>query len=130
MLENGPLVPSANGNDLAGSEPSPDRSFAAPDYLSPGAAATLLPPMFGAAIQFPDLDDTDGWKTMIAGMDAYVSALMEKAGFGGRQSVEAREINGIKLFIAKSDALTNDDRAVILDFHGGALIAGSGRIAR
>jgi acetyl esterase/lipase len=102
------------------------RQLPAPAYLSQAAAATLSPSVLGAGRQYPALDDTRAWKTMIAGMDAFISELAAKTNPHAAGTVRELNTQGVRLFVAEPSNSAHNERGIILDFHGGGLIAGGG----
>jgi epsilon-lactone hydrolase len=111
------------------------RRIATPSSVSPQAQAAIsagsaaVPQRLAEPEAFPPLDDAAAWKARIAVMDEFIAL-----GFAGQDldvPTETLEIDGIDVFvITPPGADDGADAPVLLDIHGGALIAGGGDVCR
>jgi len=107
----------------------PARDIPIPTSVSPEAQAVLaMPPM--EAVEYPALDDVEGWRAMIAAYDETVAALLAERARGASVTTEVLDIDGLGVYVITPDGLADDDRRVFLDIHGGAFIYGRGDSCR
>ena len=79
----------------------------------------------------PPLDDATAWKAQIAATDEMIITGFAASAADIVATVEAREIAGVPVNVITPEAVgaagdASDDAVVMLDIHGGALIAGGG----
>jgi len=108
----------------------PAREIPVPAHLSPQAQAwlSMVPPSQTSA--YPALDDAEAWRQRIAVSDAMIMQMY----IGGRSpaglAIEAVDIDGVACFSLVPEGVTEADRRVYLDIHGGALIMGAGEVCK
>ena len=107
----------------------PARDIPVPTSVSAEAQAVLaMPPM--DAVEYPELDDIDGWRKMIAAYDETVSAILGDRTADAAVAIEERTVGGVRVYDITPDGLDDDDERVYLDIHGGAFIHGAGDSCR
>lgn len=106
----------------------PAREIPVPEYLSPVARAYLTPlPTWG---DYPPIEDKDAWRAYVAAVDeAVLSRFPAWSEATGTGAVE-RDVGGARIFDIVPAGLDPDDRGIILDLHGGALILCGGEMCR
>ncbi|MFD0440290.1 alpha/beta hydrolase [Streptomyces chartreusis] len=112
----------------------PSREIPVPTSVSPEAQAVLAlgkagPPHQWPTGPLPALDDTDGWRKMIAAHEASVLELF--ASFGSAMPASGSDFREVDLgafavHVITPEGVSPDDRRVYLDLHGGAWTLGSG----
>ncbi|HEX7853546.1 MAG TPA: alpha/beta hydrolase [Sphingobium sp.] len=107
----------------------PARSIALPSHLSPEARAQALQPMLSNP-PWPEPGDMDGWRALIARMDAMGEAGLTMMSQHLPGTVEERDVDGVRVFVATPAGVSDDDPSVYLDIHGGALLWGGGESCR
>lgn len=115
-------------DDNGGTISIPARDVPIPDYLSPVARAYLTPlPSWG---DYPPIDDKDAWRAYVAAVDEAVLSRFPawSASLGAR--AEVRDAGGARVFDIAPSAHEPDDRTIVLEFHGGALILCGGEMCR
>ncbi|HEX7873297.1 MAG TPA: alpha/beta hydrolase [Sphingobium sp.] len=107
----------------------PERHIPLPSHLSPEARAQAGQPMLSNP-EWPEQGDIDGWRALIARMDAVgeVGLTMMSQHIPG--TVEERDVDGVRVFVATPEGVGEDDPSVYLDIHGGALLWGGGESCR
>ena len=79
----------------------------------------------------PSLDDIEGWKARIGMMDDAVTTLFAARADAVGADVEVLTIKGIRVYAITPPGVDTDDSApILLDVHGGALVAGGGEACR
>jgi acetyl esterase/lipase len=107
----------------------PTREIPVPSHLSPAARAVLsMGPLGDSA--FPALDDAEAWRAMARERDAVVGAMMEPREAAFQGTVEELDCEGRAIFVVTPDEARDDDPRVYLEFHGGGLTMGGGRVCR
>jgi acetyl esterase/lipase len=107
----------------------PARDIPIPSSVSPEAQAVLaMPPM--EQVEYPALDDIDGWRAMIAAYDKTVAALLAERARSAPVTTEALDLGDFGVHVITPVGLADDDRRVYLDIHGGAFIYGRGDSCR
>lgn len=106
----------------------PRREVPVPRSVSPEAQAVLASVRPDAPPSFPDLEDREGWRTMIAERDAQTLALV--AGRAQAAEVETVEVGETVAYVVTPDGVPPEDDRVYLDLHGGAFIHGGGQLCR
>jgi monoterpene epsilon-lactone hydrolase len=74
------------------------------------------------AVIYPEPDDLAGWRAFVATANAQLRPMLQGALSHLPIQMETLERNGVRIYSATPHALAEDDRAVILDMHGGAFI--------
>ena len=87
-----------------------------------------MPPM--DEVEYPPLDDLDGWGAMIAAYDKTVAALLAERARSASVTTESLDLGDFGVYVISPAGLTDDDRRVYLDIHGGAFIYGRGDSCR
>ena len=104
----------------------PAREIPPPRGASEAASQALAAPR-PARAAYPELQDAEAWRRVIAAADAQRAA--QSAGLEPRlkADTQAMTLGGAPAFLAipRAERLI-DERHVLLDFHGGALIQGGG----
>jgi acetyl esterase/lipase len=97
----------------------PARTIASPAHLSDAARAYLRPL---PTAPYPALDDKDGWRTYVAAVDAALAPMLGWITASVKADVAVRNANGARVFDITPEGIAAEDRGVVLDIHGGALI--------
>lgn len=117
----------------------PARDIPVPTSVSPEAQAVLArgvagpPHQWPPALPLPSVDDTDGWREMIAAHEKAVLELFEQFGDAiapSGQTLEEIDLGGFPVYVVTPQGVSPDDRRVYLDIHGGAWTLGSGPMCR
>ena len=107
----------------------PARDIPIPTSVSPEAQAVLaMPPMDSP--EYPDREDLDGWRAMIAEYDETVGALVSARVADALVATEEIDVDGVRVYDIAPDGLAEGDDRVYLDIHGGAFIYGGGEACR
>jgi len=99
--------------------------------VSPEAQAVLALGRLGPPAQeLPALDDVDGWKAYVAETDGFVRSMVGDglADFDG--TIEERVVGACPVYVVTPESVTDDDRRVYLDIHGGAWVMGGGDLCK
>ncbi len=114
-----------------------ERTIRVPPTVSPHAQAVMAAGSAMVAERlanpavYPPLDDAAGWKARIAEMDAAIVTGFASGALDIPTTVEAREIAGVHVNVVTPEGVdAGDDAPIVLDIHGGALIAGGGEACR
>jgi monoterpene epsilon-lactone hydrolase len=106
----------------------PARELIIPAHLSPAAQAALQ--TRGPDTTYPAIVDKEGWKKLIdttaKGLLAMLTSMMPEDASG----TETVSIEGVTVYKITPSNLSPNDRTVILDMHGGALIYCGGAACR
>jgi acetyl esterase/lipase len=106
----------------------PARAIPLPDHLSLIARDYLSPlPAWG---DYPALDDKAGWLAYVAAVDEGILSRFPAWSAASDVHVEARDAGCARVFDIAPPGLDPDDRTVILDMHGGALILCGGPLCQ
>jgi epsilon-lactone hydrolase len=105
----------------------PARDVPVPPSVSPEARAALSQPRIVAA-PYPELDDLDGWRAIIAEVDQAILDLWSDT--SAEVEVEDTVVEGVPVYVAAPHGPAGGDRRVYLDVHGGALVMGAGAVCR
>jgi acetyl esterase/lipase len=114
-----------------------ERTVRVPDTVSPHAQAVmeagcaLVADRLAHPQPMPALGDAAAWKTRIAEMDTAIVTGFAASAADLPASVVATRIADVDVFVITPDgADAGDEAPVLLDIHGGALIAGGGEACR
>ncbi|UVO53596.1 alpha/beta hydrolase [Sphingomonas sp. SUN039] len=114
--------------DNSGAIHVPARDVPIPEYLSPVARAYLTPlPTWG---EYPPLDDKDAWRAYVTAVDEAVLSRFPAWSEATGTRADERDAGGARVFDIAPSGLDPEDRSVILDLHGGALILCGGEMCR
>ncbi len=117
------------------SEPSPAaldvpaRSIPVPAHLSAEAAGVLSMGRMDL-FPFPEQDDFDSWRSLIAQREEMMRSFLSDAFQRLPVTSETISIGGVTVHVLTPEGVDADDPRVYLDMHGGALITGSGDSCR
>jgi acetyl esterase/lipase len=78
------------------------------------------------APEYPPLDDVDGWRTMIAAYDATVASMLGDRVSGAPVTTDTLDLDDFAVYVVTPDDVSDDDRRIYLDIHGGGFINGAG----
>ena len=106
----------------------PARDIPVPGFLSDIARAYLMPQP--ATAPYPALEDKAGWRAYIAAHDQAVAPLLQMMCAQLAGEVEARNVDGARIFDITPAGLKSGGRGIVLDIHGGALILCGGELCR
>lgn len=106
------------------------RNVPTPRFLSPVAQAVLNSPAVNTALPYPAIDDREGWRALIKAVDQALLPLIESISPDAGALVTERTIGTIRVFDIVPPAMAADDRAIVLDMHGGGLIYCGGDLCR
>lgn len=105
------------------------RDIPVPAHLSAEAQAVLGMGRMGGP-PYPEPDDIDGWRTMIAAQDAMVVLMTAEQTSRVTAQVNDVEVDGVPVYVITPQSANEDDPRVYLEIHGGGLIAGGGDACR
>jgi len=106
-----------------------ERTIPWPRSISPAAVAALRAAAERPSIPFPDPADGAGWRTLIAQVDqAMVAAYAGPANEGLR--VTTGQLAGVTVYRARPVDISQDDRRLYIEIHGGGLVFGAGDFCR
>ena len=109
----------------------PARDIPVPTSISEEAQAVLaMGPLGPPPRELPALDDTEGWKAYVAETDGFVRSMVGDASAAFKGSIEERDLGPCPLYVVTPDGVTDDDRRVFLDIHGGAWVLGGGDLCK
>jgi acetyl esterase/lipase len=104
----------------------PAREIPLPSALSEAARAVLAGGVRAEEVM-PALDDHEAWRALIAQRDAASAAMRGDLTSRLKADVEPREMTGVPVYVGRPRAeRLLDERHVVFDIHGGALIFGGG----
>ena len=107
------------------------RDIPVPTSVSEEAQAVLaMGPLGPPPRELPALDDTDGWKAYVAETDGFMRSMVGDASAAFDGSIEERDIGPCPLYVVTPGGVTDDDRRVFLDIHGGAWVLGGGDLCK
>lgn len=107
------------------------REIPVPGSVSPEAQAILGAGRLGPEPKpLPALDDAAGWKAYVAESDDFVRTMVgDPLGrFDG--TIEERAIGSFPVYVLTPQGVTDDDRRVYFDIHGGAWVLGGGDLCK
>jgi epsilon-lactone hydrolase len=117
-----------NENTASGTYQVPARDLPIPDHLSAIARMYLTPQPSLAA--YPALDDAASWREYIDAVDASILPMLQQLSAHATAEVTERKAASASVFDIVPPGLDPDDRSVVLDMHGGALIFCGGETCR
>jgi epsilon-lactone hydrolase len=117
-----------NENTASGTYQVPARDLSIPDHLSAVARMYLTPQPSPAA--YPALDDEAGWRAYVNAVDASVLPMLQQMSAYATAEVTERKIASAQVFDIVPPGLDADDRSVVLEMHGGALILCGGEACK
>ena len=107
----------------------PARSIPVPAHLSAEAAGVLGMGSMDL-FPFPELNDLDGWRSIIASREEVMVDFLRGMAEQLPVTIEIRSIGGVTVHDIRPEDTDPDDPRVYLDIHGGALITGGGDSCR
>ncbi|GAA0998541.1 alpha/beta hydrolase [Acrocarpospora macrocephala] len=108
----------------------PARVIPVPASPSEEARAVLARGITGPVVEYPPLDDIDGWRKMIVAQDKYVMDMFGEALTGFSERTEEIPLGGFSVYVVTPDGVAPEDRRVYFDIHGGAWTQGGGLMCR
>ena len=115
-------------SDNRGTYTVPARDIPLPEYLSPIARMYLAKQPDKPS--YPALDDLAGWGAFVAATDAAVLPLLQQISGHAAAEMNERDAGGAKVFELVPPGLDPNDRTVILEMHGGALLFCGGELCK
>jgi epsilon-lactone hydrolase len=115
-------------NKTSGTYQVPTRDLPVPDHLSLVARMYLTPQPASAG--YPALDDKAGWRAYVDVVDASILPLLQQISANATAEVTERSAGGAKIFEIVPPELDPDDRSVVLEMHGGALLLCGGELCK
>jgi acetyl esterase/lipase len=114
------------------SEPTlhlPARDIPIPTSLSAEAQMVLsMPPM--EKIDYPALDDIEGWRSMIATFDETVASMLGDRASNAQVKTDELDLGEFVVYQITPNSIGDEDRRIYLDIHGGGFIQGRGDTCR
>ena len=107
----------------------PAREIPVPAHASAEAQAWLAMPR-AAGGGYPALDDAQGWRQRVAGMDEMVMTMYMHRAPSVPCTYRDLDEGGARGYEIIPEGVAPGDRRVYLDIHGGALIMGSGEVCK
>jgi acetyl esterase/lipase len=109
----------------------PARDLPIPRSISPEAQALMAqagqrPAMPG----YPALEDKPAWRRYVQMMNTALLGAFQSWGEGAQVTSEARDVDGVQVFVVTPTSPGERPRGVYLDIHGGAFIVGGGDCCR
>jgi len=106
----------------------PARDIPIPDFLSEVAQRYLTPQP--DALPHPAIGDKAGWLAYVSTIDQAIIPLLRLVNAQASAQVEERDADGARVYDILPTGVPADDRGVVLDLHGGALILCGGELCR
>lgn len=106
----------------------PAREIPVPAFLSPVAQAYLQPQP--AQLPYPELEDKAGWRAYVAAVDEAIMPLLNRVNAQAAAKVTERDADGARVFDIVPPDVDSNDRAIVFELHGGALILCGGALCR
>ncbi|MGY4857364.1 alpha/beta hydrolase [Cryobacterium sp. AP23] len=107
---------------------TPTRKFPIPTTISAQAQAALAAPSAPAPV-YPPLDDTEGWLTMIAETDSFITSFLGGVEFP--VTSDKKNVSGVPVYEIRSHEVPADQASpILLEIHGGGLMTGGGDATR
>jgi acetyl esterase/lipase len=79
---------------------------------------------------YPPLEDIGAWRAHIEAQNDAMAAGFAALAAQANAGVEELDLSGVPVFSVTPDGISTEDRRVVLEVHGGAMIAGSGAACR
>lgn len=111
-----------------GSYTVPARTIPVPAYLSPVARMYLVPR--GSPASYPPLEDKAAWRAYVDATDQAVLPLLSQISAGAVAEVTKRTAGSTGVFDVAAPSVSEGDRTVVLEMHGGALILCGGELCK
>lgn len=108
----------------------PARVIPLPETISEQSRQVLANPRIVMPTQFPPLDDSAAWKTLIADIDEHVEKMLVAALPKQGYAVQTRLIAGVTTYVVTPAGVSESDPRVFLEFHGGGFSLGGGESCR
>ena len=108
----------------------PAREIPVPAHLSLQAQAWLAMPRPAGSAGYPALDDAEGWRQHVARGDSTILQMYLAGRSPAGLAIEAISIDDVACFVLTPEGVSQADRRVYLDIHGGALIMGAGEVCK
>jgi acetyl esterase/lipase len=111
----------------------PARDIPVPTSVSPQAQAMLAQGIVGPVANWPAQGDMQGWRTMVAAMEADLVAMITAGAAGAIPAgtdVQDLKVGDVAVYAVTPEGVGPDDRRVCLDIHGGSWILAGGAICR
>jgi monoterpene epsilon-lactone hydrolase len=106
----------------------PARELSMPAHLSATAQASLSMP--GLTNTYPDKNDKKAWRALVAVTDRRLASMVGATAAPATLHTEDRLIAGVRVYVVSPLNLPHEDRGIILEMHGGALVFGGGDTCR
>jgi monoterpene epsilon-lactone hydrolase len=106
----------------------PARELPVPAFLSP-VARMYLAKQPGKQ-PYPALADLEGWRAYVGATDASILPLLQQIGGQVAADITKRDANGATVYELVPPVLDPNDRTVVLEMHGGALILCGGELCK
>jgi acetyl esterase/lipase len=100
------------------------RDLIHPAHLSRAAKASLDLQKPGPP--YPDPSDKAAWKTLIDSTNGFLKKLAGAGTSAAPLTIEEKQVAGVTVYVVAPQDLPKDDRNIILEMHGGALVYGGG----
>jgi monoterpene epsilon-lactone hydrolase len=111
----------------------PARDIPVPASVSPQARAMLAQGTVGPAPDWPAADDLQGWRELVAAMDAGLAVVVTAGAAGAVAAgtvVEDLRVGEVPVYAVTPQGVDRGDRRVYLDIHGGSWTLCGGEICR
>jgi len=118
----------ASGHRIAGGGAAARSAFSPPAFLSEMAKAYLAPQ--GPRQAHPAQDDTQGWLDWVAKADEAILPMLRQMGGTLPVQLAERDADGATVYDVAPNGHPAEDRTVVLEMHGGALILCGGEACR
>lgn len=79
---------------------------------------------------YPPVTDKDAWRRMADGINMAILPAMQARASTVRATTETLDIDGVIVYDVRPEQVSEGDRRVFLDIHGGAYIVGAGAVCR
>ena len=107
------------------------RFIPVPASVSEKAQQFLAMDMFGGDAGTRDVDDVEGWRSMVRASDEILVASMNARIGHLRSRIETASVDGVPVFIVIPEGVADgDDQPVYLNIHGGGFVMGGGEACR
>jgi monoterpene epsilon-lactone hydrolase len=104
-----------------------ERAIPPPPSLSDAARAVLAAAPAGLEARYPDLEDKDAWRRLIAERDAASAAMRAPLMARLRADIVERPMAGVPVYVGTPQGeRLRDGRRIVFDIHGGGLVFGGG----